>query len=117
MDGDQARRFAAEWIAAWNSHNLDAVLEHYDDSVRLTSPAAARILGDPAGTIEGKAALRAYFARALEVYPDLQFELMDVMWGLASVVLYYRNQVGTCGEFMELNVVGKVVRVVANYAG
>jgi len=36
--------------------------------------------------------------------PDLTFELLDVMWGLSSVVLYYKNQNGTTsGEFMELD--------------
>ena len=49
---------------------------------------------------------------------NLKFELKDVMWGLSTVVLYYANQVGRkTGEFMEVDTEGKVVRVVANYAG
>ena len=39
-----------------------------------------------------------------------------MMWGISSVVLYYRNQKGTkTGEFMELDANQKVARVVANY--
>ena len=49
--------------------------------------------------------------------PDLTFELLDVMWGLSSVVLYYKNQNGTTsGEFMELDSNLKIIKVVANYS-
>jgi hypothetical protein len=114
----EAQQFANEWIAAWNSHDLDAILSHYDENVVLTSPVAARLLNDPSGTVRGKAALRAYFRRGLEAYPDLRFELLDVMSGLSSVVLCYKNQKGTkTAEFMEFGDRRKVVRVVANYSG
>jgi hypothetical protein len=66
----------------------------------------------------GKDALRAYFKTGLAVYPNLAFELLDVMWGISSVVLNYVNQKGTkTGEFMEFDAEGHVVRVVANYGG
>src|SRR5437016_2836044 len=90
-----AREFAREWIAAWNSHGLDAILSHYAEDVVLTSPVAARLLNDQSGAVRGKAALRSYFQRGLEAYPNLHFELLDVMCGLSSVVLCYVNQRGT----------------------
>jgi predicted ester cyclase len=66
--------------------------------------------------VAGKANLRAYFERGLEAYPDLRFHLEDVLWGVNSVVLYYKNQKGTrTAEFMELSAIGKVARVVAHY--
>jgi len=109
---------AKHWVQAWNSHDLDEIMSHYGEGVVLVSPAAARILNDPSGTVVGKEALRMYFKRGLEAYPGLKFELVDVMWGLASLVLYYVNQKGTkTGEFMELDADGKIVRVVANYSG
>jgi len=111
-------RFAREWIAAWNSHDLDAILSHYAEEVILISPVAARLLDDPSGTVSGAAALRSYFQRGLEAYPNLRFELLDVMQGLASVVLCYLNQKGTkTAEFMEFDERGKVIRVIANYSG
>jgi predicted ester cyclase len=114
----EARKLAADWLHAWNSHDIDAILSHYSQHVVLVSPVAARLLDEPSGTVRGKDALRSYFTRGLEAYPDLRFELLEVMWGLASVVLCYRNQKGTkTGEFMELDADGKVVRVVANYNG
>ena len=111
-----AQQFAQSWIQAWNSHDLDVVMSHYAPEVALTSPTAAKLLNDPSGTITGKEAVRSYFERGLKAYPDLTFELLDVMWGISSVVLYYLNQKGTkTGEFMELDGQQKVVRVVANY--
>ncbi|HYS18491.1 MAG TPA: nuclear transport factor 2 family protein [Candidatus Binatia bacterium] len=115
---EQARELAGHWVTAWNTHDLDSIMAHYEDNVVLVSPVAATMLDDPSGTVAGKDALRSYFKRALEVYPNLSFELVDVMWGLRSVVLYYVNQKGSrTGEYMELGPTGKVSRVVANYSG
>jgi len=114
---DEASQLANDWVAAWNSHDLDLIMGHYDEAVELTSPVAARLLGTADGKVIGKANLRAYFARGLEAYPQLQFRLEDVLWGINSVILYYANQKGTrTAEFMELSAIGKVARVVANYS-
>lgn len=115
---DEARNLASHWIKAWNSRDLDEIMAHYGEDVVLISPVAVKILNDPSGTVNGKDALRAYFKRGLEAYPNLRFDLVDVMWGLSSIVLYYVNQRGTkSGEFMEIDSNGKVIRVVANYNG
>jgi predicted ester cyclase len=118
MTKDEAWDLAKHWVAAWNAHDLDLIMTHYDDAIELTSPVAAQLLGTPEGKVVGKASLRAYFQRGLQAYPDLHFRLEDVLWGVSSVVLYYVNHRGThAGEFMELSPAGKVTRVVANYSG
>lgn len=115
---EQAHNLADHWIQAWNSHVLDEILSHYVEDVVLVSPIAAQLLNDPHGIVSGKEALREYFKKGLEVYPDLKFELIDVMWGLSSVVLYYINQNGTkAGEFMEVGSTGKITKVIAHYNG
>ena len=117
MTRDEAWTLAKDWVAAWNEHDLDRIMAHYEDAVELTSPAAAQLLGRSDGKLAGKANLRAYFQRGLEAYPELHFGLEDVLWGVNSVVLYYTNQKGThTAEFMELSVDGGVARVVANYS-
>ena len=79
---------------------------------------AARLLGKADGKVVGKEKLRDYFALGLEAFPELHFELEDVLWGLNSVVLYYTNQRRTrTAEYMELSGTGKVMRVAANYNG
>ena len=117
MTKEELRNLADHWVAAWNSHDLDAIMSHYEDAIELTSPVAAQLLGMPDGQVVGRANLRAYFQRGLEAYPELHFQLEDVLCGLNSVVLYYKNQKGTrSGEFMELSATGKVLHVVAHYS-
>ncbi len=118
MTRDEAWSLANHWVAAWNAHDLDLVMTHYEETIELTSPVAAQLLATSDGKVVGKANLKAYFLRGLEAYPELRFHLEDVLWGVNSVVLYYRNQKGTrTAEFMELSAAGKVARVVANYGG
>jgi predicted ester cyclase len=113
---EEAWSLANNWVAAWNAHDLDSIMTHYEDAVELTSPVAAQ-LGATDGRVAGKSALREYFRRGLEAYPELHFQLDDVLWGVNSVVLLYSNQKGTrVAEFMELSASGKVARVVANYS-
>ena len=114
---DQAWRFAHDWIQSWNAHNLDRILSHYAAGVVLRSPVAARLIPESSGEIRGIDALRAYFARGLAANPDLRFDLIEPLWGLSSIVLYYNNHRGTrTAEFMDFDDQRKVIRVVANYS-
>jgi hypothetical protein len=112
-----ARQFAQEWVDAWNSHDLDRIMSHYDDDVALTSPVALNLLKNGDGVIRGKAALRDYFTRGLEAYPQLRFDLLDVLWGVETIVLCYANNVrgSKTAEVMRLSSDGKIRRVWANY--
>ncbi|GAA4634370.1 nuclear transport factor 2 family protein [Actinoallomurus vinaceus] len=94
MDLDEAQRFADEWVAGWNSHDLDRIMKHYADDVVFRSPYAARLLPGSDGTIRGKETLRAYWAEGLRHLPDLRFEVVGVYAGIDSVVVNYRNQAG-----------------------
>jgi predicted ester cyclase len=117
MTKEEGWSFATEWAGAWNAHDLERIMQHYDNAVELTSPVAAQLLQAPGGKVVGKENLRAYFRRGLDAYPDLRFDLQDVLASLTSVVLYYANQKGTrTAEFMELSPAGKVTRVIAHYS-
>lgn len=114
---EEVYTLAEHWVAAWNAHDLDQIMAHYEDDVVLISPVAAQILGAPEGKVLGKTNVRAYFQKGLEAYPELRFSVKDILWGIESVVLYYVNQRGThTGEYMEISPRGKVSRVVANYS-
>jgi predicted ester cyclase len=117
MTKEAAWELANHWVQAWNNHDLDSIMTHYEDAVELTSPVAAQLLALADGKVVGKANLRAYFQRGLKAYPELHFQLEDVLWGVNSLLLLYKNQKGTrTGEFMELSAAGKISRVVANYS-
>lgn len=117
MTEAEAQDFAHEWIAAWNSHDLDRILEHYVDDVEVTSPMVEAVLGPGQMTVRGKAALRGYWGKALERYPDLRFVLYRAYAGSRSVVLHYQSVQALVGaECMELDADGRVRRVLAHYA-
>jgi ketosteroid isomerase-like protein len=59
MNEAEAHHFAAEWIDAWNAHDLDRVLAHYADQFEMSSPFIARIAGEASGSLRGKKAVRA----------------------------------------------------------
>ena len=94
MDLAFAQRFSEEWAAAWNSHDLERILEHYSDDVIFSSPKIAQIMGDPKGVVLGKDALRAYWGKGLEQLPDLHFTIEDVRASVDTLVINYRNERG-----------------------
>jgi hypothetical protein len=111
-----AEQFAQEWISVWNSHDLNAILSHYSDDVQFTSPFIVRLMNEPTGTIRGKDKLRPYFEKGLQAYPDLHFELIEVLEGVDSITLYYHSVKNLmAAEVMFLNEKGLIQRVVAHY--
>ncbi|MFO1519661.1 MAG: nuclear transport factor 2 family protein [bacterium] len=109
--------FAQEWIAAWNSHDLNRILSHYSEKVEFHSPFVVKITGDPSGTLKGKEALKAYFTKGLSAYPQLHFELLGAFTGVGSVVLHYKSvQNLTATEMMVFDENGKVAQVRAHYS-
>lgn len=111
------RKFAQDWISAWNAHDLESILSHYADHIEYQSPFVAKLGDAPDGVIHGTKAVRAYVQRALENFPDLHFELFDVFSGVDSVVLRYRSVNNlVAAEFFQFNADGKIERVVAHYS-
>jgi ketosteroid isomerase-like protein len=90
-----ARRFSASWYAAWNRHDLDGIMGHYTQDIEHSSPFIARYNEDAECLpLKGKAAVRAYFGRALERNPTLRFDPMHVAVGVQTVALVYRRMTG-----------------------
>lgn len=116
MDKDFAEHFAADWIDSWNAHDLDRVLSHYADDFEMWSPVIIQMAGEPSGTLRGKAAVGAYWARALDLIPDLHFELLSVLVGVASITLYYKGARGRLvAEVFHFGAEQKVSRAFAHY--
>ena len=117
IDQAFAEQFAAEWIAAWNSHDLDRILTHYTDDFAFASPRIIQIAGEPSGKLQGKEAVGAYWAKGLQRAPDLHFELLTVLTGVQSVTLYYKGFRGVlAAEVFVFNEAGKVKWSAAHYA-
>jgi hypothetical protein len=107
--------FADEWIAAWNSHDLERILLHYADDIVFLSPIAQQLAGN--GRVSGVSALRSYWKKGLAAYPELKFELLNVLAGHECLTILYRNHRGQqVAETFEFGAAGKVVRSIACYS-
>lgn len=78
MTRDDAEILANDWAAAWNDRSLEHVLEYFAEDVEFTSPTAASVVGR--FTVQGKEALREYWAAALSRIGSIQFTLDHVVW-------------------------------------
>lgn len=116
MSAEFANSFAQEWVQAWNAHDLDRILSHYADDFEMTSPVIVDLLGEPSGALIGKAAVGAYWAKALAMLPDLHFELTAVYTGVNSVTITYQGARGRLSaEVFFFNAQGQVTKAVAHY--
>ncbi|WP_116953541.1 nuclear transport factor 2 family protein [Jiangella endophytica] len=92
MTTPEPHGFARDWLAAWNAHDVEAVLRHFHDDVVFTSPVAARVLPESGGVLRGKEELRRYWTEGLRLIPDLRFAVEAVYAGVSAIVITYRNQ-------------------------
>ena len=61
MDINIAKLFVEDWITAWNSHNLNAILTHYLDEIVFHSPFIQLLKFNNLGIITNKDELKKYF--------------------------------------------------------
>jgi ketosteroid isomerase-like protein len=116
IDRDKAWKFAHEWLDAWNKHDVNLIMKHYDDNIEFCSPVVQKVLGDPKGVVTGINNLREYFTKQLKKFDTLHFQLLDVFASPQSIVLYYKINRGLlAAEVMILNEDMKAVKVYANY--
>lgn len=117
MTPDRVAQFAAEWIAAWNAHDLDRILALYADDFEMSSPKIIHYMGEPTGKLRGKSAIRAYWKRALAELPDLQFQLQGVFAGVDTICLSYASRPGSFAvEWFCFDAAFKVTQAAAQYA-
>lgn len=111
-----AAGFASTWYAAWNNHDLEAIMAHYTPGIEHSSPFIKRYNGTDDVALRGIDAVRDYFGRALVRNPTLRFDPMHVTVGLESVILVYRRMTGDlAAEAFFFDGAGKVVRSVSHY--
>lgn len=94
MNKVDPKAFAADWLTAWNNHDIEAVLAHFAEDAVFTSPLAARVVPQSGGIVNGKQALRDYWTRAIDRLPALHFTLLGVYAGLDTIVIRFANERG-----------------------
>jgi hypothetical protein len=74
IDRAFAREFAAEWIAAWNSGDLERILSHYADDFEIRSPLIGERGFSPTGVLRGRTG-----AGGLQLSPDITRALLPTL--------------------------------------
>jgi len=115
MDKEFANQFASEWVDAWNSHDLDKILNHYADDFEMNSPVISQITDKKNGKLIGKNAVRSYWEKALNMNPTLHFEFIKYYVGANSIVIQYKGHRGFSAETFIFNDEGKVTKAYAHY--
>ena len=117
LNKEKALAFTEEWIDAFNTHDLDRILEHYSEAIEFYSPFIPLLKFNVEGVIRNKTDLRTYFQIGLDTYPDLHFKLHHCFVGVNSVVIYYTSvNEKLAAETFVLNEDGKADRVFCHYA-
>jgi steroid delta-isomerase len=116
---DDPRAFAEKWAAAWNRKDIEAVLGHFAEDARFTSPKAEVIAGTP--ELVGKAALRAYWAQAISRIGVIHFTIERVVVDreARSLLIVYQGTLDDrrvlAGELLTFAATGEVIRGDALY--
>jgi ketosteroid isomerase-like protein len=116
LDAAKLAALGRDWIAAWNSHDLERVLALYAEDFEMTSDKIQALGFDASGTLRGKDRVRAYWSKALQMITNLHFELIDTYVSPDSVVVFYQNERGSkiC-EYLRLDADGKIRQGSANH--
>lgn len=115
MNKEFSQKFALEWVEAWNSHALDKIMTHYAENFEMNSPVIKKIMNQESGKLKGKKEVRAYWEKALEMNPNLHFELINSYSGANSIVIHYKGHRGLSAETFFFNSEGEVESAHAHY--
>lgn len=100
-------RIANSWFAAFNAHDLDALLALYADDAAHYSPKLKARMPETEGWIRGKQALRDWWRGAFERLPTLRYEVVKLTADADQVFIEYIRHVADeedlrVGEVLEV---------------
>ena len=85
-------RFVQEWLEGWNGHDLDRIMRHYAEDATFQSPSVLSMMPGTDGLLRGRAAIRELYGLALSRFPQLRFELDEVIERPYGVILIYHKR-------------------------
>ncbi len=99
------KEIAIKWFEAFNEHDVEKILELYDENAEHYSPKLKIRQPETNGLIKGKDALRAWWKDAFERLPYLKYEVIKLTADDEQVFMEYIRH--TPGE--EVLQVGEVL--------
>lgn len=114
----EIRALAEQWIQAWNTRDLNRIMDHYATEVEFEANTVVRRWQKADGKLLGLNELREHFRLGLELVPNLHFEMEDVFSAPSGYAVLYRRENGNrVLDVVELDQEGKARRVKAFYTG
>ncbi len=113
-----ADAFARDWVAGWNSHDIERILSHYAEDFEMRSPLIALRGFDPSGRLQGKQSVRAYWEPAVGPASTLHFEFLQAFVPVDRIAIHYRSNGSggrLCVEVLQFNTDGEVIAGAAHY--
>jgi hypothetical protein len=87
-----AKDHVDRWIAAWNNHDVAAVLSLYSEDTETHSPKIKAVFPDrTVAKITNKQDLENYFSLALKKFPNLHFTPIDFIIKGNQIILEYHG--------------------------
>jgi hypothetical protein len=112
----KSRAHADVWLAAWNAHDLDAIMACYSDEVEFVASTVVRRWDRSDGRLRGKTELRRHFELGLSLAPNLVFTEEALLTRPGGYALLYRRENGNrVLDVVELDQAGHAGRVQAFY--
>ncbi len=79
------------WLAAFNAHDIDALVNLYAEDATHTSPKIRALHPQTGGKLLGRAALKEWWADAIKRLPTLRYEELTVTASDDRVFLEYQR--------------------------
>ncbi len=100
-------RIAERWFAAFNAHDLEALLALYAEDAEHYSPKLKLRRPETGGWVRGKAALRDWWQDAFDRLPTLRYEVLKLTADDEQVFMEYVRHVAgeedlRVGEVLEV---------------
>ncbi len=113
MSSKTTNHIALDWFAAFNAHDLEALLASYAEDAQHYSPKLKVRQPETDGLIQGKSALRAWWHDAFDRLPSLRYEVIKLTSDDEQVFMEYIRHVDgeedmRVGEVLEI-ADGKIV--------
>ena len=86
-------RIALTWFAAFNAHDLEALLALYADEAEHFSPKLLARRPETGGWVKGKEALRGWWRDAFERLPSLRYSVISLTANDRRVFMEYVRRV------------------------
>jgi SnoaL-like domain len=84
-------RLVEDWLKGWNTRDLDLLMSLYAEDAAFISPSVLVLDPDSGGIVRGKDSIRVLYRGALERFPNLRFELADVIERDYGFVVFHRK--------------------------